>query len=99
MQIIPLFDRVLLKPIEEQNTTQSGLILYSNAARLPKAQVISLGSGICDNGTKKQAFGVKPGDIVLFEEHTANKITLGKENFYLIKEIDIIGVLVETSDN
>jgi len=95
MKITPLFDRVLLKPVEQTNTLESGLILASSQVKLPRAAVVSLGSGltITETGTKIADFEVKIGDTVIFEEHTANKITLGKENFYLIKQTDILGIL------
>lgn len=92
MKITPLFDRVVLKPVLEKNN-ESNIILPDSAEQKPiMAEVIELGTGTIVNGEKID-FKVKVGDKVLYNKFAGNEFKLNKEEFILIKEIDILAII------
>lgn len=90
MKIKPLFDRVLVTPIKQENTTKSGIVL----AELNDEEYISFGKVVAV-GNENRNFSVKIGETILFEEHTTAKLIVENQEYFLIKEIDILGVLGE----
>lgn len=85
MQIKPIFDRVLLRPIQKDNS--SGLILPESETKSQLMEVIALGNN--------KNFQVKIGDKVLMNSFAGSTWTFGKETYVLIKEIDILAVVEE----
>ena len=85
MEIKPIFDRVLLRPIKKE--ISSGIILPESETKSQLMEVIALGN--------KENFQVKIGDKVLINSFAGSTWTFDKEEFTLIKEIDILAIVKE----
>jgi len=91
----PLNNYVLMQRIEEENKTAGGIIIPDNAREKPsRGRVIAVGSGVFENGNRIP-MTVKVGDIVLFAKWaaSANEVKLNGEDYVLIKESDILGIM------
>jgi chaperonin GroES len=91
----PLHNYVLLERIEEENITAGGIIIPDNAKEKPsRGRVIATGNGIY-NGDDLIPMSVKAGDIVLFAKwaSSANEVKINGQDYVLIKETDILGIL------
>jgi len=92
----PLHDRVLVKRIDSEEKTKSGIIIPDTAKEKPQeGEILAVGTGIrADNGTI-HALDVKPGDRVLFGKWSGTEIKIDGGDFIVMKESDIMGVLVQ----
>lgn len=94
MEIKPLGDRVLLKPMEEEEKTKSGILIPDTAKEKPqKGKVLAVGTGrILDNGTKVP-LEVQVGDIVVFSKYAGTEVKVDGEEYLIVSERDILAVL------
>jgi chaperonin GroES len=94
MKIRPLYDRIVVKRIDEQETTRSGIIIPDSAQEKPQeAEVIAVGHGKrLEDGTLV-ALDVKVGDRILFGKYSGNDIRLDGEEYLIMREDDVLGVL------
>ena len=94
MKIRPLHDRVIVKRIEEEETTKGGIIIPDTAKEKPaEGKVVAVGDGkILENG-KKQPLEIKKGDKVLFGKYAGTDITIEGEEHLIMREEDIIAIL------
>ncbi len=93
MNIKPLGTRVLLKEIESEETTKSGIVLPSNAKEKPyMAEVVEIGSGEMKDG-KEVKMVVKKGDRVLYNKYSGTEVKLENEKYLLVKQDDILAVI------
>ncbi|HET6567867.1 MAG TPA: co-chaperone GroES [Rhodothermales bacterium] len=91
--IQPLSDRVVIKPEPAEEKTTSGLYIPDTAKEKPqKGKVIAVGTGRVENGTKID-MTVKEGDTVLYGKYAGTEITLDGEEFLIMREADILGVV------
>ena len=90
----PLHDRVLVKRIEEGETRHGGIIIPDTAKEKPQeGQVVAVGTGkVADDGTKT-ALEIKAGDRVLFAKYSGSEIELDGEEYIVMKEDDVLGIL------
>src|SRR3977135_2395990 len=97
MKIRPLYDRIVVKRIEEQETTRSGIIIPDSAQEKPQeAEVVAVGHGKrLEDGTLI-ALDVKPGDRILFGKYSGNDIRVDGEEYLIMREDDVLGVLEAT---
>lgn len=94
MTFRPLHDRVLVKRIEAQEKTKSGLIIPDTAKEKPmEGEVISVGSGIRQENGTITPLDVKTGDRILFGKWSGTEIKLNNQDFIVMKESDIMGIL------
>jgi len=95
INIRPLGDRVVIKPMEAEETTKGGIILPDTAKEKPqKGKVLAVGSGrILDNGTRVPV-DVREGDTVIFSQYGGTEIKLDGEDYLVVSERDILAVLV-----
>ncbi len=93
MKIRPLYDRIVVKRIDEQETTRSGIIIPDSAQEKPQeAEVVAVGNGKrLEDGTLV-ALVVKTGDRILFGKYSGNEIRLDGEEYLIMREDDILGV-------
>ncbi|HLG14707.1 MAG TPA: co-chaperone GroES [Blastocatellia bacterium] len=93
-KVRPLHDRVLVRRIEEQEQVRGGIIIPDTAKEKPQeGQVIAVGSGkVLDSGTRIEP-GVKVGDKVLFGKYSGTEIKLDDEEFLIMREDEILGVI------
>jgi chaperonin GroES len=94
MKIRPLYDRIVVKRIDEQETTRSGIIIPDSAQEKPQeAEVIAVGHGKRLEDGKLVPLDVKAGDRILFGKYSGNEIRLDGEEYLIMREDDILGVL------
>ena len=93
MKIRPLADRVLIKMVEAEETTKSGIILAPAAKEKPQvAEVIAVGPGGIVDG-KEVAMTVKVGEHVLISKYAGTEVKVDGEEFTLLRVSDILAVV------
>lgn len=93
MTIKPLFDKVLLKSAESEETTKSGIILAGAAKEKPQiAEIIAVGPGGVVDG-KEVIMQVKPGDKVIYSKYAGNEVKLDDVEYTLIRQSDILAIV------
>lgn len=93
MKIRPLFDRVVIKSCEVEETTKSGLILTGNAKEKPQmAEVIEVGPGGVVDG-KDVTMSVNVGDKVIYSKYAGNEVKLDGEEYIIVRQGDILAVV------
>lgn len=94
MKIRPLHDRVVVKRVEEETKTAGGIVLPGSAAEKPsEGEILAVGPGkALDNG-QIRALEVKVGDKVLFGKYSGTEVKVGGEQYIVMREEDIIGIL------
>lgn len=93
MKIKPLGDRVVLKKVEAEEKTSSGIILTGAAKEAPQfAEVVAVGSGTVDG--KSIEMEVQVGDKVIYSKYAGTDVKIENEEFIVIKQDDIVGILV-----
>ena len=98
MKFRPLQDRVLLRRIEEDEKTVGGIIIPETAKEKPmQGEVIAVGPGARGDDGKLNPLDVKTGDRVLFGKWSGTEIKIDNEEFVVMKESDIMGVVEETA--
>src|ERR1700726_22307 len=98
MKFRPLHDRIVIKRIEAEAKTAGGIIIPDTAKEKPEqGKVIAVGPGGRDESSKLTPIDVKAGDHVLFGKWTGTEVKIDGEEYLIMKESDIMGVLVEVS--
>ena len=93
-KIKPLGERVLVKPIKEDNQVKGGIIIPESAKEKPQeGEVIALGTGKLDDDGKKIAFNVKKGDKVLMPQYGGQQIKIDDVEYQIMREDDILAVI------
>ena len=93
MKIRPLFDRVVIKSCEVEETTKSGLILTGNAKEKPQmAEVIAVGPGGVVDG-KDVTMSVSVGDKVIYSKYAGNEVKLDGEEYIIVRQSDILAIV------
>ena len=94
MKIRPLYDRIVVKRIEEQETVRSGIIIPDSAKEKPQeGEVIAVGNGKRLEDGKLVPLDVKAGDRILFGKYSGNDIKLDGEEYMIMREDDVLGIL------
>jgi chaperonin GroES len=94
INVKPLSDRVLVKPLEEKEVKKGGIIIPDSAKEKPQeGEVVALGTGKVDEQGKKIEFTVKKGDRVLISKYGGTEIKFEGENYLIMREDDILGIL------
>lgn len=92
-QIVPLYDRVVLKRVEAESKTAGGIVLPDTAKDKPqKGTVVSVGDGHVTKDGKRRPLTLKAGDRVIFSSYAGDEITVGDEQYLLLKESDVLAV-------
>jgi len=93
MQLRPLGDRVILKQLEAEETTKSGIVLPGTAKEKPQqAEVVAVGPGGIVDG-KEIKMEVKVGDKVIYSKYAGSEAKLNEEEFIIVKQNDILAVV------
>jgi chaperonin GroES len=94
MKFRPLHDRVLIRPLEQDERTTGGIIIPDTAKEKPQqGEVIAVGPGGRDESGKVTPLDVKKGDRILFGKWSGTEVTINGEKLMIMKETDIMGVL------
>ncbi len=90
----PLKDRVLIKRAEQEEKTPGGIIIPDTAKEKPvEGEVLAVGNGVRDEHGTLHALEVKVGDRVLFAKWGGNEVKIDGEEYIILKESDILGIL------
>jgi chaperonin GroES len=94
MAFRPLHDRVLVKRIEQEDTTRGGIIIPDTAKEKPmQGEVIAVGPGAKSEDGTVTPLDVKTGDRVLYGKFAGTEINIDGEDYLVLRESDIMGVL------
>ena len=94
MNIRPLYDRIVVKRIEEQETTRTGIVIPDSAKEKPQeSEVMAIGRGKRLDDGKMVALDVRVGDRILFGKYSGNDIKLDGIEYIIMREDDVLGVL------
>ena len=94
MKIRPLHDRVIVKRLEEDEVTKGGIIIPDTAKEAPaEGKVISVGPGRTDESGKVTPLNVKKNDKIIFSKYAGTEIKVKGEEFLIMREEDILGVI------
>jgi len=90
----PLHDKVIIKRLEEEEKSAGGIIIPDTAKEKPQqGKVIAVGTGIILKDGTISPLQVKPGDRVIFNKYGGTEIKLGDEDYLVMREDDILGIL------
>jgi chaperonin GroES len=93
MKLKPLFDKVVVKQVDAEETTASGIVLPNKAQEKPqKAKVVAVGKGGIIDG-KEIVMEVKVGDTVLYSKYAGSEFKLDGENFIIMRQSDILALV------
>jgi chaperonin GroES len=94
MQIRPLYDRLVVRRVEQKESIQNGIIIPDSAKEKPQeAEVVAVGRGKrLDDGTVA-ALDVKVGDRILFGKYSGSEIKLDGQEYLILREDEVLGVL------
>ena len=94
MKIRPLQDRILVKRLEEEETTKGGIIIPDTAKEKPsEGLVISVGKGKVLESGKQLPLDVKKNDRILFGKYAGSDIKIEGEEYLIMREDDVLGVI------
>ena len=93
MKLSPLGDKVVLKQLEAEETTASGIVLPGNAQEKPQqAEVIAVGPGGVVDG-KEVKMQVRVGDKVIYSKYAGTEVKLGDDEFIVVRQNDIVAIV------
>ncbi|MGQ9532155.1 MAG: co-chaperone GroES [Desulfotomaculales bacterium] len=94
MKIRPLGDRVVVKPLPMEERTKGGIVLPDTAKEKPQqGEVLAVGPGrLLDNG-QRVPIDLKVGDKILYSKYAGNEIKMEGEEYLILRESDILGVI------
>jgi len=99
-KLLPLGDKVIIKPIEKEEVTRGGIILPDTAKEKPQeGEVIAAGPGRLTKDGNKIPLDVKVGDRVLFGKYSGSEIKLNDEKYLIMPESDILAIIVQGSQS
>ena len=89
MKLVPLGDRVVLKQLEAETTTKSGIVLASSTQEKPQvAEVIAVGPG-----TEEVKMEVSVGQKVIYSKYAGTEVKLDDEEYIIVKQSDILAII------
>lgn len=93
MKLVPLGDRVVLKQLEAEETTKSGIVLPGQAKEKPQqVEVIAVGPGGVVDG-KEVTMQVKVGDKVIYSKYSGNEVKLEDTEYVIVRQGDILAIV------
>ena len=94
MHIRPLYDRIIVKRVEQQKQTASGIVIPDSAGEKPEqGDVVAVGSGrLMQDGTVRP-LQVQPGEKVLFGKYAGQTVKIDDQEFLVLREEDVLGVI------
>ena len=89
----PLGDRVVIEPLEKEETTASGIVLPDTAKEKPQeGKVVAVGSGRIENG-ERIPLEVKEGDTVIFSKYAGTEVKIDDKELLIMRESDILAII------
>src|SRR5881409_161177 len=97
VNVKPLGDRVLVQPIEEQETKRGGIIIPDTAKEKPQeGEIVAVGPGRMTEDGKRIAMEVKKGDRVLIGKYSGTEVKIDGTEYVILREDDVLGILAQT---
>ncbi len=94
MNIRPLHDRVLVKPLEAEEKTAGGIIIPDTAKEKPvEGKIVAAGPGLRGDDGKLHKLDVKKGDRILYGKWSGTEVKLDGDDLLIMKESDIMGII------
>ncbi|MEW5853727.1 MAG: co-chaperone GroES [Myxococcota bacterium] len=94
MKIRPLYDRILVKRLEEEQKTKGGIIIPDTAKEKPlQAKVVAVGNGKINEKGEHRPLDVKAGDTILFAKYSGTEVKIDGEEHLILREEDVLGIL------
>ncbi|MCK4619593.1 MAG: co-chaperone GroES [Desulfobacterales bacterium] len=94
MKLRPLQDRILVKRVEEENTTKGGIIIPDTAKEKPaEGEVVAVGIGRIGEDGKRIALEIKKGDKILFSKYGGTEVKIEGEEYLIMREDDVLGII------
>jgi chaperonin GroES len=94
MNLKPLGDRLIVEPIEQEETTVSGIILPESAKEKPmKGKVLAVGPGARKDDGSRAAMDVAVGDVVLYAKYGGTEIKIDSNKYLILRESDVLAIL------
>ena len=94
MNLKPLQDRILVKPMEAEETTSSGIIIPDTAKEKPmKGEIVAVGSGKVTEDGKNIPMELKVGDKVLYGKYSGTEITVDGNEYLIMRESDVYAII------
>jgi chaperonin GroES len=94
MKLRPLHDRVIVKRLDQERKTASGIVIPDNAAEKPdQGEILAVGNGKVNDDGKVRALAVKVGDKVLFGKYSGQSVKVEGEELLVMREEDIMAVV------
>lgn len=91
VKLEPLADRLVVKPIEKEEMTKSGLVVPDTAKEKPQeGEVLAVGPGRMSDDGKRIAMDIKKGDIVVYAKYGGTEIKIDEEELIILRESDIL---------
>ncbi len=98
MKIRPLYDRIMVRRIEEKETVQGGIIIPDTAKEKPQeGEVVAVGQGKRLEDGKIVPLDVKVGDRILFGKYSGSDIKLDGEEYMIMREDEVLGVIEQAA--
>lgn len=96
LNLKPLGDRIVVKPLEEEEVTPGGIVLPETAKEKPqKGEVLAIGPGARDDDGNRIAMDVSVGDKVLYAKYGGTEIKMNSDKLLILRESDVLAILVE----
>ena len=100
MKVKPLHDRILIKRVEEKETIKGGIIIPDTAKEKPQeGEVIAVGTGKKTEEGKVIPLDVKAGDRILFGKYSGTEIKIDDEEYLIIREDEVLGIIEATKQS
>ncbi len=94
MKLVPLGDRVVLKQVEAEETTKSGIVLPGNAKEKPQtAEVLAVGPGGVDKDGKAVKMEVAVGNKVIYSKYAGTEVKLDGKEYVVVRQSDILAIV------
>ena len=97
-KLVPLYDRIVVRRVEEAQTTRGGIIIPDSAKDKPQeGEVIAVGKGKSNDEGKVFPLEVKDGDRILFGKYAGTEIKIDGEDYVIMREEEVLGILAGAS--
>ncbi len=94
MKLKPLGDRVVVKPLEDEDKTPGGIILPDTAKEKPmKGEIVAVGPGAMNDKGERIKLDVKKGDIVIYGKYSGTEFKMNNMDYLILRESDILAIV------
>ena len=94
MKLKPLADRVVVKPIEEDDKTPGGIILPDTAKEKPmRGEIVAVGPGNYNDKGERVKMDVKKGDVVIYGKYSGTDFKMNDQDYLILRESDILAIV------